>query len=470
MASTSTPASPATSLQSQEVLPHGTAHHPTYERLLLRLFRSSGLSGTVIPESKALHLTSIRAMFLKQYVDKYWFPPSWPRHLYQRLRDMERAGHVVSSGPHSLYFRPAPGTVSKTNKRLRKRTKQRAAKQQSYKEQKSPKVLTKTKNTAHNAPEPVSDSIEAVNACLKAFEPWEEVARLEGRMASHLQILQRVLNALQSGSSEELHAIQDQLDELLEAPSESVDNVAALEELGQLAEKMSAEFANHEHDALAEPIRNLIDHLSCTNTLKSIDLTSTITTISTLIASLLTSLHLLQGDLEQQQDRESHYRSVIEALEQELSKSRSLSQLDHEETEKEMATIHHAENSFKKAVALLEEKLILHQKLLAEEGAQYQSMLEALHNDSGIRFHSEQDYQEKIKALERELNDLMMLSSDQEIKMQTMASTLSEYELHLKQNEENQEKLKGSLGKMVQVIEAVENQFKNIPAQMRTAI
>lgn len=287
-------------------MPH--AQHPSYEALINRMFRS-------MATRKPVHLTTIRGHFRSQYLPRYRFPPSWPRHLAQRLRELEKSGTVVSSGAHQLFFRPTHAAV-KARPRVRPKTK-RAPPSKRAPRSKSAPPTKRAKRLSSRPLTPPSSGVlvkaespqripsdDALQQCLDAFEPYTDVQMLHGRLAAQVQILVRAIRAQASGDTEALSAIQTDLDSLLSGAEEAevnlVDFAASLRQLGEIAEQLQRENLHAGKEGVEPELCQAIESLERIilkgRLLAGLSMGDALSTVSTLIFALLATIRALRKE------------------------------------------------------------------------------------------------------------------------------------------------------------------------------
>lgn len=257
--------------------PHPHGNHPSYESLLMRIFRESR-------RPHWLHLTSLRARFQATYLPRYYFPPNWSKHLYQRLREMERKGLVESSGPGLLLFKLVPGkAIRKARKRQRGRkigTVSKHLPSPPTSQLASPiKLETLSEHT----------DMSIVKEQLESLSPL--IDHLDGRMSSHLSLLLQVLQASLAGDLGTAMSIISTFDDHLE----DVPLEEHLEQLESILAALQKETqTSHTSPKSLQALQETINELG---RLQKVVLGEHVSTMATIISSLMVTMEAIKANV-----------------------------------------------------------------------------------------------------------------------------------------------------------------------------
>ncbi len=291
--------SPSTSYLSSS--PSSHPHHPSYKNLLLRVFRES--------HGRPLHLATIRSLFVKSFGERYWFPANWSRHVYQRLRDLEREGMILSSGPHLLHFSLQS---EKKGKRYIKT---------SNWSKKLPKKLT--------GPTQVQTDLTNIEEHLMSLVSFEDKQNIEERLAQQTHLIREIINALIDGDTDGLIALQDQMERnVMEGTTIETELEAIHRSINHLQILFIGEKPVQDNTELVQSIKNLEQHMVQLDNYKFME---SIVSFSMIIANLLALIQVLKGRLHENDQQGDELQLAIQTLEDDLAKSQEILRLREEQ-------------------------------------------------------------------------------------------------------------------------------------------
>lgn len=332
-------------------------------------------------------------MFVHMFKERYWFPPNWANLLYLRLRALERAGLMESSGRGLLFFRPITRpTARKAKKKYPRKKRERII---------TPPSTPMISPTPQKAEQPQQGLVplgSEIESCLEIFRqerPYLE--SLEGQLNSALSLAQDLIVALKENAS--LARIEERLQTLLYGEEELIQHGASSSLAGVLEDLQ----LNTNATLPSGPISEL---LSMGSGMQSVETQHIMATLSYTLATMMAITQNQSTQLAQKAEQIEQLTNLNEQLEQAQA---TLEQASHQEN---ASVIDELESKLQSMETRMENDKCVHdqiyqallkQKELAEQEhlAESERMSMEIDELSSERDHLQQDLTRQQHTMEQ---------------------------------------------------------------------